>query len=162
MMIDPLEQIFSQGYFLAQVVLPGSIYENVKRRDWKTVDELIHREVQKDGVLFKELTKYSTFSEIEFIISIRSSLVEPDEDGIWHDDGSRVLAFSLSLTLDHRSIEGGKLGLRKRVRDSDQFVEIETPPFGTMIVFATGYSGFEHKIHRVTQGERIIIAGWCT
>ena len=161
-MCDLASQVLIRGYSLAQVKLPDSIYENVKNRDWNNVDQLIHREVKKDGVIFKELSKYAQFSEIEYIISIRSSLKEPDEDGIWHDDGSRVLAFSLSLTLEHQAIEGGRLALKKREGKPDGFVELVTPPFGTMIVFATGYLGFEHKIHRVTQGERIIIAGWCT
>jgi hypothetical protein len=155
-------QVLSQGYSLSQLKLPDSLYRSVKGRDWKEVDHLIQGEVRKGGVIFNELSKYADFSEIEFIISIRSSLQEPDEDGIWHDDGSRVLAFSLSLTLEHQLIQGGMLGLRKRVGEPNDCVEISTPPYGTMIVFATGFQGFEHKIHRVTQGERVIIAGWCT
>ena len=113
-------------------------------------------------MIFDELRKYAEFSEIEFIISIRSSLEYPDEDGIWHDDGSRLLAFSLSLTLDHEGVEGGRLEIRKRGSETSPSEVITTPPFGTMIVFSTGQSGFEHKINRVTSGERIIIAGWCT
>jgi hypothetical protein len=107
------------------------------------------------------LREYARFSEIEFIISIRSSLESPDEDGIWHDDGSRVLAFSLSLTIEHQEIGGGKLEIRRR-GSPDACGAIPTPPYGTLIVFATGQSGYEHKIGRVERGERIIIAGWCT
>jgi hypothetical protein len=114
------------------------------------------------GAVFEELRKYAEFSEIEFIISIRSSLEEPDEDGIWHDDGSRVLAFSLSVTLDPDGIEGGRLEIRKRGSDTPDSGYLPTPAFGSMIVFATGQQGFEHKINRVIRGERIIIAGWCT
>jgi hypothetical protein len=113
-------------------------------------------------VIFDELLRYEKFSQIEFIISIRSSLIEPDDDGIWHDDGSRVLAFSLSLTLEPVVIEGGCLEIRRREGSNQESVVIPTPLFGTMIVFATGHRGFEHKINRVIQGERIIIAGWCT
>jgi hypothetical protein len=117
-------------------------------------------------LIFEELRRYERFSEIEFIISIRPSIRSPlqeiDEDGIWHDDGSRVLAFSLSLTLDHAGLEGGRLEIRKRSASPGESAFIATPPFGTMIIFATGHLGFEHKINRVVRGERIIIAGWCT
>jgi hypothetical protein len=158
----PQELIRSQGYFLTPIELPASVDQAVLERNWTKLDRLIHRETVKGGVIFDELLKYAQFSEIEFIISIRSSIREPDEDGIWHDDGSRILAFSLSLTLEPTTIEGGKLEIRKRI-DPDRSVQfIPTPSFGTLIVFATGHHGFEHKINRVTQGERIIIAGWCT
>jgi hypothetical protein len=63
--------------------------------------------------------------------------------------------------LDSDAVKGGRLEMRKRV-DADVTHSIPTPPFGTAIVFATGHQGFEHKINRVTDGERIIIAGWCT
>jgi hypothetical protein len=150
----------AEGYFLQPIHLPSSIREKVVARNWNELDQEMRRETLAGGVVFEELQKVSKFSEIEFIISIRSSLEEPDEDGIWHDDGSRHLAFSLSLTLDHQAVDGGKLEIKRR--DGSGLVEIPTPPFGTMIVFATGQSGFEHKINRVVQGERIIIAGWCT
>jgi hypothetical protein len=162
MRVQLLETIASQGYFCKKIALPTSISEKVKERNWIEVDRLIREEVKKGGIIFNELIQITEFSEIEFIISIRSSLEEPDEDGIWHDDGSRVLAFSLSLTLDHLAVQGGRLGIRKREGESISTQEIPTPPFGTMIIFATGHQGFEHKIHRVVQGERIIIAGWCT
>jgi hypothetical protein len=156
--------IASRGYLLVSIELPANLRQAVEHRDWVLVDELIRKEATPGGVIFKEMRKYTDFSEIEFIISIRSSRVEPDEDGIWHDDGSRVLAFSLSLTLDHEGVEGGRLEVRRRDRQgtlySSEFVP--TPPYGTMIVFATGLMDFEHKINKVTQGERVIIAGWCT
>lgn len=157
-----MNPLVSQGYFLSPVLLPETIREKVVARLWNELDQEMRRETLPGGVVFEELQKYARFSEIEFIISIRSSLEYPDEDGIWHDDGSRLLAFSLSLTLDHKSVVGGKLEMKRRDGSSPKVAEIETPPFGTMIVFATGQSGFEHKINRVAQGERIIIAGWCT
>lgn len=156
------DQITYQGYSISRVELPNSIKLLVKERNWTELDRAIRTETEPGGAIFRELLKYAEFSEIEFIISIRSSLMGPDEDGIWHDDGSRLLAFSLSLTLDHLAVEGGKLGIRKRGSESAEFQELATPPFGTMLVFATGYHDYEHKIHRVVQGERIIIAGWCT
>src|SRR5256885_1969036 len=119
--------------------LPVEIRQAIEKRDWVRVDQLIQKETQPGGAIFEELQKYAEFTQIEFIISIRSSLQEPDEDGIWHDDGSRVLAFSLSLTLDADAVEGGRLEMRKRTREgvSEVLHSIPTPPFGTAIIFAT-------------------------
>lgn len=159
---SPRGRIASRGHFVTRVDLPAAIRAQVTARDWEGLDRLIRQETLPGGALFDELLKYARFSEIEFIISIRSSLEYPDEDGIWHDDGSRLLAFSLSLTLDHLAIEGGRLEIRKRFGDSPATEVLPTQPYGTLIVFATGVQGFEHKINRVIQGERIVIAGWCT
>jgi hypothetical protein len=157
------ELLASNGHFLKSVALPPAIREHVTNRNWNALDEAIRAETLSGGSIYERLRDFRTFSEIEFIISIRSSREQDDEDGIWHDDGSRVLAFSLSLTLNHEEIEGGRLEMRRRTSAPDSAVAvIPTPPYGTMIVFATGYEGFEHKICRVIQGERIIIAGWCT
>ncbi len=159
------ERIAQRGFLLSSIDLPAKLREAVEGRDWSSVDGLIRQETSRGGAIFEKLKLYSEFNEIEFILSIRSSLVEPDEDGIWHDDGSRVLAFSLSLTIDASRVEGGRLEIRKRVRDaskSDTTESIPTPPYGTAIIFATGWQGFEHKINRVTGGERLIVAGWCT
>jgi hypothetical protein len=71
-----------------------------------------------------------------------------------------VFAFSLSLTLEPEKIKGGRLGVRPK--GQDQFFEIPTPGFGTIILFLTGLYGFEHKIHQVKEGKRVIIAGWCS
>ncbi len=155
-------QLSSVGHFLVPLALPLRIRQFVMDRDWGALDRAIRLETLKGGMIYDKLQAYREFTDIEFIISIRSSLEMPDEDGIWHDDGSRVLAFSLSLTLNPADIEGGLLEIRKRAIPAPESFGIFTPPFGTMIVFATGYQGFEHKINRVIRGERIIIAGWCT
>lgn len=168
--MEPMQQLSpeawnglrSVGFALVAIRLPSSIREMTARRNWPELDQAIQLETLSGGVIFEELRKYMRFSEIEFIISIRSSLQEPDEDGIWHDDGSRVLAFSLSLTLDPQWIEGGKLEFRKMGVPSEAINSVPTPPFGTLIVFSTGHHGFEHRINRVTRGERIVAAGWCT
>ena len=154
--------VAAKGYLITQVELPALVREKLLERNWEQLDQAIARETLPGGVIFSELQTHAKFLEIEHIISIRSSLEQPDEDGIWHDDGSRILAFSLSLTLDPAEIEGGVLEIRKRGGDSPKCETIKTPPYGTMIVFATGHQGFEHKINRVICGERIIIAGWCT
>jgi hypothetical protein len=153
--------IATRGYRLTQIELPTEVRALVQARDWPALDRAMRRETLPGGAVFEEMLRHGTFSEIEFIISIRSSLEEPDEDGIWHDDGSRTLAFSLSLTLDHAGVEGGRLEIRRR-DGSGPTEAISTPAYGQMIVFATGHLGFEHRINRVSGGERLIIAGWCT
>jgi hypothetical protein len=160
--------ISSRGYVTAEIALPPAIRGFVAARNWVALDQAIAHEVIPSGLIFAELQKHARFSQIEFIIAIRSSLEYPDEDGIWHDDGTRLLAFSLSLTFDPETIEGGRLEIVRRgshgsqAQAQAQVQVISTPPYGTMIIFATGQQGYEHKINRVTRGERIIIAGWCT
>jgi len=149
-----------QGFCLENLNIPNKIHYIVQKQDWETLDQEFQQLTSPRGLLYQTLLKYICFKSIEFMISIRDSSNEWEEDGIWHDDGSRILAFSLSLTLEHEKIEGGYLGIRKK--GEQNFVKISTPPFGTMIVFLTGIHGYEHKIHQVTKGRRIVIAGWCT
>jgi hypothetical protein len=158
MLVDP--QLFSNGFHVARVSLGDAVRTAVRDRDWVRLDREFARLAAPGGRLFDFLRSYHDFSEIEFIISIRSAVNEWEEDGIWHDDGSRVFAFSLSLTVAPETVAGGRLGIRRK--GQEPFSEIPTPGFGTIILFLTGVYGFEHKIHRVTAGERIIIAGWCS
>jgi 2OG-Fe(II) oxygenase superfamily len=153
-------ELFDKGFHLTTFPLPEIVQEAVLKEDWPLLDQEIRRLTLKGGELFEFLHGFHDFSEIEFIISIRDAKNDWEEDGIWHDDGSRVFAFSLSLTLSPQSIEGGHLGIRKK--GEDDFPEIPTPPFGSLILFLTGEYGFEHKIHQVLKGRRIIIAGWCS
>ena len=104
------------------------------------------------------LAEYKEFNHIEHILSYRRGDDPFEEDGIWHDDGSRVLAFSLSLNV-FGAIEGGSLGFRKRGQ-----AEIELGPFepGKLLIFNTGQDGYEHRTARVITGERLVCAGWCS
>jgi hypothetical protein len=156
------ELLAEQGYFITKLGLPEAIRELVRARDWTALDAAIRPLTLGGGAIFEALRPHAVFRSIEFIISLRSSLEHPDEDGIWHDDGSRVLAFSLSLTLEHEAIAGGRLELRKRGSDTEPTAALPTPEYGTMMVFATGHQGYEHRIRRVERGERLIIAGWCS
>lgn len=153
-------ELFQNGFFMTYFSIPGEIKTYVQNEDWAKVDEAIRKLTNRGGQLFKFLQEFHDFSEIEFIISIRDCSNDWEEDGIWHDDGSRVFAFSLSLTLEPETIEGGRLGVRRK--GEDRFFEIPTPSFGGLILFLTGLYGFEHKIHAVKKGRRIIIAGWCS
>lgn len=151
-------ELFTQGYHLSYFTLGDEIRELVAHEKWNELDEEFKKLTAKDGRLYKFLNEFHDFTDIEFIISIRDAKNEWEEDGIWHDDGSRVFAFSLSLTLD--TPEGGRLGIRRIGEES--FRQIPTPSFGGIILFLTGIYGFEHRIHQVTRGCRIIIAGWCS
>ena len=154
------DDLAQSGHFKGKLVLNDTVKRAVSESDWDLLDNEFHKLTNNDGDLFKYLRAVSSFESIEFIISIRDSENEWEEDGIWHDDGSRSLAFSLSLMMEPEKIEGGVLELRKK-----GLVEsIKIPPFsfGEIIVFLTGTSGFEHKINQVTKGARIIIAGWCS
>jgi hypothetical protein len=153
-------QLFKQGFHLTTFPLPEKVYELVLNQDWQGLDEEMKTLTQQGALLYDFLKTFHDFKEIEFIISLRDASSPWEEDGIWHDDGSRVFAFSLSLTLNSENIEGGRLGIRPKGEES--FHAIPTPEFGQIILFLTGAYGFEHKIHRVSKGIRIIIAGWCS
>lgn len=148
----------NQGYFEINLSLPNEIKTLVEDRNFFELDQKFKRMTAHNGMIYKTLSEFESFNSIEFIISLRESKNEWEEDGIWHDDGSRKLAFSLSLTIDPP--EGGILEIRKK--GVSQSNKIPTPPFGKMIVFATGFYGYEHKINRVLKGSRLIIAGWCS
>ncbi len=158
MLKDPY--LFSTGFHLSYFPLGDEVRSLVEAENWEKLDQELKALTSADGRLFQFLKRFHEFSHIEFIISIRDALNEWEEDGIWHDDGSRVFAFSLSLTLAADEVRGGRLAVRPKGQEA--FREIPTPSFGGIILFLTGTYGFEHKIHRVTEGQRIIVAGWCT
>ena len=153
-------ELFQNGFHLSYFPLGDEIRQMVIEENWDELDREIKKLTAPGGSLFNFLQEFHSFNEIEFIISIRDANNDWEEDGIWHDDGSRVFAFSLSLTLNPDEIEGARLGIR--VKDSNNFLEIPTPGFGTIILFLTGLYNIEHKIHQVKKGRRIIVAGWCS
>lgn len=147
-----------QGFCHTEFPLPRELSQKVLEKKYDEIDAIFKKLLKKHGELYNFLTKFTahSISQIEHIISLRESKNPWEEDGIWHDDGSRVLAFSLSLTLN--SPEGGILEFRKK--DEKESQKIPTPQYGTGIIFKTGVDGFEHKINQVTKGSRLIIAGW--
>lgn len=150
--------LIANGITQLSVDIPESWKDFVQCEEWKNLDNELLKALSPDGFLYQILALfYSPIKNIEHIIAIRE---DPDEEGIWHDDGSRYLAFTLSLTLDHRSIEGGKLFFRKKGEQRAE--EFLTPSFGTMTIFQTGTQGYEHRVERVHKGCRIICAGWLT
>ena len=155
-----IKQIEQTGHFMDQLTLDDKILSASLASDFNYIDQEFQKLTAKDGELFKYLSQFTEFKSIEFIISLRESHNEWEEDGIWHDDGSRIFAFSLSLTIDSHKVQGGELHIRKKnSKDSSIIAPFE---FGKILLFQTGTNGYEHKIHRVLSGKRLIIAGWCS
>lgn len=138
--------------------LNEKIISLVKEENWRELDQYFLRAEKKDGLLFEFLKTYLDFESIEHIIAIRSA--PDDEDGIWHDDGSRILGFSLSLTQNHAQTVGGEL--RFRPKGAQNYQSLSTRPMGQILIFKTGIYGFEHMVSAVTEGKRVVIAGWCS
>jgi hypothetical protein len=153
-------ELFTQGYHLTYYPLGDEVRDLVSEENWTALDQHLRKLTMVGGGLYQFLQKYHDFQEIEFIISIRDANNDWEEDGIWHDDGTRVFAFSLSLTLEPKAVKGGRLGIRPKGEEA--FVALPTPGFGSIILFLTGIYGFEHKTHAVSEGRRIIAAGWCS
>lgn len=151
----------NQGHFAKQLVLPDTIKKAILAENWPQLDCELDELIKEDGLLYKELKYFfPKLKEIEFIINIRDAKNEYEEDGIWHDDGSRIFAFSLGLNLNTSQISGGDLLIRnKGSKDSEVLVP---PQYGECYFFKTGEFGYEHKVCAVTKGRRIVMAGWCT
>jgi hypothetical protein len=146
------------GIVQKSYLLPQEVLNYVANEDWFALDQYFLAAEKPGGALFEFLKEVLTFESIEHIIAIRSA--PEDEDGIWHDDGSRILGFSLSLTKNYAQTVGGHLRFRKK-GDPD-FQSITTRPMGEILIFKTGIYGFEHMVTAVTEGKRIVIAGWCS
>ena len=130
----------------------------LQREDWHALDQYFLTISRPNGALFEFLKPVLDFTSIEHIIAIRQP--PEDEDGIWHDDGSRILGFSLSLTEKHLQTKGGELRFRKK--GEKDYLEITTRPLSRILLFQTGIYGFEHMVSAVTAGKRVVIAGWCS
>ena len=151
------ERFLRNGYEVRDFKLPTSLLEDLKKEKWNEVDRQMAKLLSPKGSLFQLLSTYKNFDCIEHIVAIRNP---PDDEGIWHDDGSRKLAFSLSLTEFPSLIKGGALHIRKK--GSSNQVVITPRPLGKLIIFQTGHGGYEHKVSAVKAGRRVICAGWCT
>lgn len=147
-----------QGFCQVKCPLPHEIIELVQLKKYDKIDETFKKLLSPSNELFSFFKNYTPYSisHIEHIISLRESENEWEEDGIWHDDGSRVLAFSLSLTITKP--EGGVLEIRRKGEACSS--KIVTPDYGTAIIFKTGKENYEHKINMVKKGSRLIVAGW--
>lgn len=145
---------------LRQFPLPTEFIKNaILNQNWIQLDHLFKQLTAPTGELTYFLKTFLQFQTIEFILAIRQA--PDDEDGIWHDDGSRLLGFSLSLNFEPQAITGGELLFRLK-GEIPPFLELKTQSFGTIALFKTGLFHVEHKVTQVTKGTRIVIAGWCS
>jgi hypothetical protein len=146
------------GFIIVDFPLQENVLDFVKSSCWDQLDKYFLDISVEGGQLRNVLLNFVDFKTLEHIISIRRA--PDDEDGIWHDDGSRELGFSLSLNLNCQNIDGGELRFKKK--DSQTTHVFKPQPYGKMILFLSGIYGYEHMVGAVTQGERIVIAGWCS
>lgn len=153
------QELRENGSVKTSFPLADKIQEFVFAEAWKKIDDEFFKLTRTDGAIFKFLSQYHEFQNIEYTIAIRDSDNPDEEDGIWHDDGSRVIAASLSLTINHQ-IEGGVLEIKNK--GNGRITAYECPSFGEMIIFLTGEYGYLHKINKVTKGKRIIVVLWCS
>ena len=155
------QELLDRHLIILDFPIEKKLHELVLKREWDDLDRYFLAAEKPEGELFQFLSPYLDFKKIEHIIAIRaSSPGYQDEDGIWHDDGSRILGFSLSLTLYPEDVKGGHL--RFKPKGSESFINIPTQSMGKIILFKTGIYGFEHMVSAVEAGERVVIAGWCS
>ena len=151
-------ELIEQNIIQRSYPLPLEIIEYVKAENWLAIDQYFLEAERPGGALFQFMKTFLKFTHIEHIISIRTT--PDDEDGIWHDDGSRILGFTLSLTSNPDKIIGGHLRFRKKMEHD--FLELPIRPLGEMLIFKTGIYGFEHMVSAVSKGKRVLVAGWCS
>lgn len=150
--------LLESGYLLVDFPISGEVSELIKEKKWRELDQHFLNLSIPNGELRTFLKNFLDFETLEHIIAIRNA--PDDEDGIWHDDGSRFLGFSLSLNLRPETISGGELRFKKKTeKESLIFAPL---PYGQMVLFLSGIYGYEHMVSAVTGGERIVIAGWCS
>lgn len=146
------------GFIVVRLDLPSQWRLWRERDDYRQLDLAVGEELKEGGLLHQQLASVGEFTKIEHILALRCS--SEDEDGIWHDDGSRNFAFSLGLNLDPKSIVGGELNFRKKgSTETQSFCALA---FGEMVIFLTGVWGYEHQVSQVTKGQRLVAAGWCS
>lgn len=157
----------STGHTTLAVDIPPKWRNLVQNDEYDTLYEECLLATETGQWLHKHLKSLTTevlgkgdFS-LELMLAKRQGPQDEEDEGIWHDDASRDLAFSLSLNESPQTIVGGELGLRRK-QNPQEISFIETQPWGTMLVFHTGKKGWDHKITRVTSGNRLVLVGWLT
>jgi len=154
MITSPL--LRQQGWLKFAIKLPSTIEQNVRAQNYELLDREVAKLLDSGGELRLIFNEFLVIEKTEFILTLRQP--PDDEDGIWHDDGSRELAFSLGLNLEPQKIIGGELELRHKKGDLGyQFSPLS---WGEVLVFLTGVHGWEHRVLRVHHHHRLHAAGW--
>ncbi len=155
--------LLENPFLVHKLELPEEFKFFVEKADYFQLNIVYEQSLKPHGFLRTFLENHCVFSDLDGIIAKREA--PNDDEGIWHDDGSRSMGFSLSLNLFPENISGGNLLIRERFlySDSNDLGSTIFPPqaFGTIVLFKTGQDGFEHRVTKVTAGKRIVLAGWC-
>ncbi len=149
-------QLLQKGHTSCEVQLSDKIENSIIKKNWAELDQELKKTFSPGSELELYLKSLFNYTQLEHMIAIRSA--PEDEEGIWHEDWSRQLAFSLSLNFSPSLIQGGSLLLRKKRQK--EVIEFPAQPYGKLIIFLTGAHEFEHRVTKVSKGERIVCAGW--
>jgi len=159
----------TSGFHIIPLNLPAKWLEFVLSEQWVELDKLLNEDINEEGGLLRATAEellfkiYKSFrAKYETMLSVRLGPQDEDQEGIWHDDSSRHMAFSLSLNTEPRIIKGGELSLRPKPYKGVEEKVIETQPYGNLVAFLTGQRSFEHKVSRVTNGKRVVFVIWAT
>jgi hypothetical protein len=150
------KELLKNGFIELNLPFCEEFKSFVLNNDYEQLDRCFLEMTKPTGRLYSFLKEQCDFVYLEHIIALRSAPL--DEDGIWHDDGSRIFGFSLSLNLNPEKITGGELYFR--LKNSEDLTIFSPRPFGKIIIFLTGQFGYEHKVTQVTSGKRLVVAGW--
>lgn len=155
---------FSTPFIELEIELPKIFRQFVIEENYQSLDQVYQESLKPQGFLWNFFKDHCVFEHLEGIIALRTA--PTDEEGIWHDDGSRIMGYSLSLNLSPELIEGGDLLLRPRFQFKDSedtgAMRFEPRPYGRIILFKTGKEYFEHRVTMVKKGKRLVLAGWCS
>jgi len=164
--MSSLYTLKESGYLKLRFSLPSSWREFVKNEDYEKLYQEAQKEMHSSGILGAKLFEVYQECKIEeahweLMLAKRRGPQDPEEDGIWHDDGSRNLAFSLSLNEHPEEISGGELCLRPKA-EPHKVTQLSTLPWGEAYLFATGKLNWEHRISLVSIGNRLVLVAWIT
>lgn len=156
------------GYIKSNIDLPSTVGNLVTNKSFDLVYKFFLNAINnRHSFFYDQLLKLlppelqSRPFHTELMLSLREGPQDIDQEGIWHDDGSRDLIFSLSLSQESEIIVGGELFLRRK-SNKEAVIKVKPAPFGTIFLFNTGKRGWEHKVSRVTIGNRLVLVGWLT
>lgn len=147
--------------------LPLSWRNYVLTKDWDALYKACLDALKDGQFLFntlKSLTSENFQTELfdyEIMLAQRVGPQDEEEEGIWHDDGSRDFALSISLNPEPENIKGGEVFVRQKSAP-DVIKCLENLPWGHFWAFPTGKYGWDHRTSRVTYGNRLVLVIWVT
>lgn len=157
----------TEGPFKKSLELPLSWRNYVSKQDWDSLYEACLSAL-KDGQCLSNVLKSLTLEsfqtetfDYEIMLALRTGPQDEEEEGIWHDDGSRDFALSISLNPEPHTIDGGEVYVRQK-QAPEVVSSLENLPWGHFWVFPTGKYGWDHRTSRVNSGNRLVLVIWVT